>query len=155
MLLRYDQNFSVTHRPIIIRSASLQKFMVCVLKQAYICFTSSGAMTQVRKRYRQLRFEIDQLEDHYHMVCLRFKINRQEVSGLLNGSITDWMFESKSDAFLKIVPSGRLCKYALWCDGVPKQINKIYKGVWEAAMKAGYDLLEKEEASESNTAVDW
>jgi len=46
---------------------------------------------------------------------------------------------------LKVVPSGKLSKYALWIDGIPKQINKIYNGIGEAAIKAGYDIAEKEE----------
>lgn len=118
--------------------------MVCVLKLIQICFISRGAPMPVRKRYRQLKFEIDEQQDHYEGVLLRFRLNREEVTGLLNGSITDWVFQSDSPAFLKFVPSGRLCKYALWYDRIPQQVNRIYKGMWEAALKAGYELSEKE-----------
>jgi hypothetical protein len=118
--------------------------MVCVLKLVQICFVNSGAPMPGRKRYRQLKFEIDEPQDHYEAVLLRFSINRDKVKGLLNGSITDWVFQSDSPAFLKVVPSGRLCKYALWYDRIPRQLNMIYKGMWEAASKAGYDLSEKE-----------
>lgn len=99
------------------------------------------------KKYRQLKFEIDELQDHYEMVVLRFKLRRHEITGLLNGSVTDWIFESDSAAFLKIIPSGKLCKYAFWGNGLPKQLNEIYKGVLGAALKAGYNLIESEEIS--------
>jgi hypothetical protein len=98
-----------------------------------------------RKRYRQLRLEIDELAYHYEMVRLSFKLNRREVNGILNGSASDWTFESNNPAFLKIIPTGRLSKYAFWLNGVPKQLNKIYKGIWEAAIKAGCDIAEKED----------
>ena len=98
-----------------------------------------------RKRYRQLKFAIDELQGHYDCVLLFFKLNGQEVHGVLNGSVLDWTFESYSAAFLKIVPSGRLHKYALWFDSVPKQLNKVYWGIWEAATRAGYAITEKEE----------
>ena len=98
-----------------------------------------------RKRYRQLKFNIVELQYHYEMVFLSFKLNQHEVKGVLNGSTTDWTFQSTSPAFLKIVPSGKLSKYALWIGRVPKQINKIYDGISDAAIKAGYDITEKEE----------
>jgi hypothetical protein len=98
-----------------------------------------------RKRYRQLKFDIDILQHHFEMVFLTFKLNQHEVKGVLNGSSTDWTFQSGSPAFLKIVPSGKLSKYALWFGGVPRQIHKIYNGIGDAAIKAGYNLAEKEE----------
>ena len=98
-----------------------------------------------RKRYRQLKIQIDELTYHYEMVILSFKINKYEINGILNGSATDWIFHSDSPAFLKIIPSGRLSKYSLWIDHVPKDISKIYNGVEEAALKAGYDIADKEE----------
>ena len=97
-----------------------------------------------RKRYSQLKFDIDSLQYHYEMVFLSFKINQHEVKGVLNGSSTDWTFQSNSPVFLKIVPSGKLSKYALWPGRVPRQINKIYNGIADAAIKAGYDITEKE-----------
>lgn len=115
------------------------------MKHCFNPLVYSGTPIPVRKRYRQLRFEIDDLHFHYEMVFLRFKINRDEVVGILNGSVTDWLFQSDSPAFLKIVPSGKLFKYALWTNGIPKQLDRIYKGLSDAAFKAGYDLTEKEE----------
>jgi hypothetical protein len=85
------------------------------------------------------------MQYHYEMVPLAFKVNQHVIDGVLNGSAADWTFQSRSPAFLKIVPSGKLSKYALWLNHVPKQINKIYHGITEAALKAGYDIIEKEE----------
>jgi len=99
-----------------------------------------------KKRYRQLKFEINELQSHYEMVFLSFKLNRHEVTGFLNGSSADWTFQSNSPEFLKIIPSGKLFKYALWVGRVPKEITKIYNGIEEAAIKAGFDIMEKEEA---------
>jgi hypothetical protein len=101
--------------------------------------------TPPKRRYRQLKLDIDVLQHHYEMVSLSFKLNQYQVSGILNGSASDWTFQSDSPAFLNIVPSGRLSKYALWLDRVPRQISKIYNGIWEAAIKQGYDIAEPEE----------
>jgi len=98
-----------------------------------------------RKRYRQLRLELDLLDHHYEMVPLSFRLNHHQIKGILNGSASDWTFQSDSPAFIKIVPSGKLHKYALWTEGVPSQISKIYNGIWESAIKAGYDIAEIEE----------
>ena len=98
-----------------------------------------------RKRYRQLRLDLDVLEHYYEMVPLSFRLNHHQVKGILNGSASDWTFQSESPAFLKIVPSGKLHKYALWTGLVPGQISKIYNGIWESAIKAGYDMAENEE----------
>jgi hypothetical protein len=98
-----------------------------------------------KKRYRQLKLDLDVLQHHYEMVSLSFKLNHHQIKGILNGSATDWTFQSNSPAFLKIIPSGKLHKYALWLDRVPRQISKIYNGIWEAAVRAGYDIAEHEE----------
>lgn len=98
-----------------------------------------------RKRYRQLKLDMDLLQDHYEMVPLSFKLGHHQIRGILNGSATDWTFQSDSPAFLRIIPSGRLSKYALWIDHVPRQISKIYNGILESAIKAGYAIAEKEE----------
>ena len=96
------------------------------------------------KRYKQLKLGVDSFRSHYHCIVLSFTIKRKSVSGILKGNPVNWMFESDSPAFLKLVPSGVLNKYALWWDVVPKDLDKVYNGILEAAFKAGYDLCEKE-----------
>lgn len=98
-----------------------------------------------RQRYRQLKMGMDALKDHYHSVGLHFRLNRQEVQGILNGNAQDWVFTSNSDAFVKYVPQGSLTKYALWIGAVPRVLSHLYAEIFEAAGKAGYDLFEKEE----------
>jgi len=98
-----------------------------------------------RKRYKQLKLETDAYQYHYEKLHLSFKLNQHTIEGILNGSASDWTFQSNSPAFLKQIPSGKLSKYALWVDEVPRQISKIYNGIWEAAIKVGYDIAEKEE----------
>lgn len=105
------------------------------------------------KRYRQLKLNVDCFRDHYDKVFLLFKIGRRPVCGILNGNSVDWMFQSDSPEFLKLVPSGVLCKYALWIDAVPCDLGKVYDGVLEAAMKAGYDLREKGEGEFGSSQV--
>lgn len=99
-----------------------------------------------QRRYRQLKLGVDALRDQYHAVPLSFRIGHHWVHGVLNGSCSDWTFESDSPSFLRQIPSGLLYKYALWYDRIPRNINKIYHGILESALKAGYDLYEKEEA---------
>ena len=84
------------------------------------------------------------MEEYYEGICIHFRLNRHPVEGILKGSITNWVFYSQSPAFLKQVPSGRLKKYALWYDTIPKDITKLYNGILEAALKAGYPIDEKE-----------
>ena len=97
------------------------------------------------KRYRQLKLDIAVLRDQYEGVALSFSLNRQPVTGILIGSWTDWVFYSSSPAFLRYLPSGRLHKYTLWTGPVPRCISKLYNGILESALKAGYDISEKEE----------
>lgn len=97
------------------------------------------------KKYKQLKFEMHALKDRYGEVVLSFKISGREITGVLKGSAADWKFESQSLLFLQQLPSGVLYKYMFWPDGVPKHIGKIYTGIEESALKAGYDLAEKEE----------
>jgi hypothetical protein len=96
------------------------------------------------KRYKQLKLGMDSFQYHYDSVVLSFTINRKPVCGILKGNSVDWMFQSDSPAFLKLIPSGTLNKYAIWWDAIPKDINKVYNGILEASFKAGYDLCEKE-----------
>jgi len=97
------------------------------------------------KKYKQLKLAIDSLQDHYNMVSLSFKLHQKPVTGVLNGSALDWSFESESPVFIKYIPSGMLRKYSLWTDKVPKNISQMYNAISDAALKAGFDLSEKEE----------
>jgi hypothetical protein len=96
------------------------------------------------KRYKQLKLGMDSFQYHYNCVILSFTIKRKPVSGILKGNSFDWRFQSDSPAFLKLIPSGVLNKYALWWDAIPKDLDKLYNGILEAAFKAGYDLCEKD-----------
>jgi len=96
------------------------------------------------KKYKQLKLGIDFLQDQYDTVGLSFKLRQRQVTGILNGSTADWIFQSSSPAFLKRIPSGALTKYAVWIDTVPKDISLVYNQISEAALKAGYDMNEKE-----------
>ena len=80
----------------------------------------------------------------YDEVVLSFMLQSQRVTGVLKGSCQSWVFISASASFLKQVPGGQLFKYAFWPEGVPAAISSIYNGIWEAAVKAGYDLSEEE-----------
>ena len=97
------------------------------------------------RRYKQLKMSMEPLKDHYNGVFLSFRLHGHLVSGILNGSVSDWIFRSASPAFLKHFPSGRLHKYAVWNGEIPRSLSKTYNGIWEAALKAGYDLAEREE----------
>lgn len=96
------------------------------------------------KRYKQLKLEVDSFRSHYDYVVLSFTIKRKSVSGILKGNSCDWVFLSNSPTFLKMIPSGVLNKYTLWWDAIPKDIDKLYNGILDAAFKAGYDFCEKE-----------
>jgi hypothetical protein len=101
-------------------------------------------MTALRK-YRQLKLGFDGQQEHYVSVPVSFPLGGQIVTGILNGTAADWIFHSSSPVFLRDFPSGRLHKYELWIDRVPKQISRVYNGILASALKAGYDLAEKEE----------
>ena len=92
---------------------------------------------------------MDSLKDEYHAVFLFFRINNNQVYGVLNGNAEDWRFTSESAYFLKYIPGGTLSKYAMWINVVPKTINHFYTELIESAAKAGYELCEKEEVVES------
>jgi hypothetical protein len=96
------------------------------------------------RRYRQLKLEINTLQDQYPDIILYFRINGKEVIGMLKGSVHDWTFYSSSAAFLKVVPGGKLKKYMLWTVRIPKGLSRLYNAIGEAAIKAGYDLEEKD-----------
>lgn len=102
-------------------------------------------MMAVYKKYRQLRFNVDVLLDHYEAVPLQFRLYNRTVKGTLHGSFRDWYFCSSSPVFLSFIADGVLHKYNLWFHPVPGQLSDIYNAIDEAALKAGYDLSEKEE----------
>ena len=97
-----------------------------------------------RRKYKQLKFGIDTLNRHYDNVILRFVVGRRTVIGILKGDHRNWVFLSGSEAFLRKIPSGQFFKYGLWPNGVPVGISELYNAIWEAALKAGYDLSEEE-----------
>lgn len=92
-----------------------------------------------------MKLGIEPYRDQFNNLWLSFRLGKYIVEGVLNGACHEWYFESYSAAFLKQVPSGVLHKYELWYNSVPKNISNIYNSIMEAALKAGYDLLEKEE----------
>ena len=95
------------------------------------------------KRYKQLKLGMDSFRDRYDNIILSFTINSKPVCGVLKGNSVDWMFQSDSPAFVELIPSGILKKYALWWDVIPKNLDKVYNGILEAAFKAGYDLVDQ------------
>jgi len=97
------------------------------------------------KRYKQLKLSVDVVSDHYEDVPLTFSLQNQYVSGILNGTVSDWNFRSPSPVFLKFIPSGVLYKYAFWIGEVPSKLSDIYNGIFTAASKAGYCIIEMEE----------
>jgi len=97
----------------------------------------------VRRKYKQLKLSMEAPRRQYDEVTLSFMLNSQRVSGILKGSCQSWVFISGSGPFLKQVPGGQLFKYAFWPEGVPSAISALYNGIWEAAIKAGYDLGEE------------
>ena len=98
-----------------------------------------------RRRYTQLKLEVESYQEQFNSLQLSFKLGKHPVQGLLIGACHDWCFQSTSPAFLKQIPSGVLRKYALWYNGVPKNITSIYNNIFKAARREGYDLTEKEE----------
>jgi hypothetical protein len=98
-----------------------------------------------RRRYKQLKLEVEPYREQFNSLWLSFKLGKHPVQGLLIGASHDWCFQSTSPAFLKQIPTGVLRKYALWFNGVPKNISSIYNNILEAALREGYDLTEKEE----------
>lgn len=98
-----------------------------------------------QRRYKQLKLGIEPYRDQFNTLMLSFRLGKHIVHGVLNGAPYDWYFQSNSSAFLKHIPSGVLYKYALWYNQVPKNISAIYNNIMEAALRAGYDLMEKEE----------
>jgi hypothetical protein len=92
-----------------------------------------------------LKLEIEPYREQFNSLWLSFKIGKHTVEGVLIGACHDWCFRSASPVFLKQMPSGVLCKYALWYNKIPKNITSIYNNILEAALRAGYDLIEKEE----------
>ena len=105
----------------------------------------SYSFLRTYRKYRQLKLSMETLREQYDGVLLQFKWNQAEIRGVLNGSVTDWNFRSQSPAFIRLVPSGHLSKYSLWVTRVPKSISKLYNGIADAALKAGYDMNDKEE----------
>jgi hypothetical protein len=101
-------------------------------------------MTQ--KKYKQLKLSMEFYQNHYGGLFLSFKLGRKTIDGILYGDTHDWFFQSSTPDFLYIIPSGILKKYALWIGEVPKEISTIYNSIIDAAFKAGYNMLEKEES---------
>ncbi len=98
-----------------------------------------------QRRYKQLKLEVELYQRQFNSLWLTFKLGKHLVAGLLIGDCHDWRFLSNSPVFLRYIPSGVLNKYALWFNGVPKNINAVYNNIIEAAQREGYDLTEKEE----------
>lgn len=97
------------------------------------------------KRYKQLRFSLESTRQHYHYLPLRFRMGRHLIEGVLHGDCGDWFFNSQSPAFTEIIPGGKLRKYMLWIDAVPKNIGLVYNALSEAAVLAGYTMQERDE----------
>lgn len=108
-----------------------------------LCLSLHLRMT-TRRKYKQLKLSMEAKRKQYDEVQLSFMLNRQRIDGKLKGSYQSWVFVSGSVAFLNQVPHGQLSKYAFWPNGVPATISHLYNGIWEAALKAGYDLSEEE-----------
>jgi hypothetical protein len=109
-----------------------------------LCLISYVFMRAYAKS-RQLKLEIHFLQQNFNGVELSFRLHNQTVKGHLLGNAQDWMFYSCSPAFLKIVSSGKLQKYNLWLNTIPKGISEVYNGIYESALKAGFDITDKEE----------
>jgi hypothetical protein len=100
-----------------------------------------------QRRYKQLKLSIEPYREEFIKLWLSFKLGKHTVQGILSGARNDWYFQSSSPAFLKQIPGGVLPKYALWYNRVPKNITSIYNNIMEAALREGYDLMEKEEVA--------
>jgi hypothetical protein len=97
-----------------------------------------------RRRYTQLKLEMQRLKTHYDEVPLRFSLSGAPVTGILTGNHQWWVFSSDSPTFRSQIPGGRLCKYSLWTNRIPAVVSDLYNGIWEAAIQSGYDLAEPE-----------
>jgi hypothetical protein len=97
------------------------------------------------KRHRQLQLDLSSFTWSTSPIVLSFQMNRRPVKGTLYGNCLNWTFESNSPAFLRYIPSGKLDKYALWINAVPPVISELYNKIYEAALKSGYSLQEKED----------
>jgi len=98
-----------------------------------------------RRNKWQLKFCLDTLSYRYNSVALQFKLGNKLVTGILKGTVDHWIFKSGSAAFLRYIPNGTLSNYGFWIDSVPSNISELYNKIDEAALKAGYDLAQKEE----------
>jgi hypothetical protein len=97
------------------------------------------------KRLRQLQLDLSSFSPSTGPLCLSFQLKNRQVRGVLYGSYLNWSFESSSPVFLKYVPSGKLDKYALWVNTVPSVISELYNKIYDAALKKGCSLQDKEE----------
>lgn len=101
-------------------------------------------MNAVFRKYKQLRFNVDVLQDHYEAVPLLFRLYHKKVKGILQGDFRNWQFTSSSPVFLKYIPGGTLHKYNLWLQPVPRELSDVYNAIDQAALKAGCDLTDRD-----------
>ena len=74
----------------------------------------------------------------YDHVALAFDLDKEPVTGVLQGDYKLWTFTSDSPQFLQFVPYGILKSSAGWKAPIPKEIHMLYKSIWTAAEAKGY-----------------
>ena len=80
------------------------------------------------------------MKDTYDHIEIRFSIDKEPITGILDGDYTYWTFTSESPHFLGFVPSGLLKSSAGWDGPIPKEIHMLYKSIWTAAEAKGYSF---------------
>lgn len=82
------------------------------------------------------------MKNRYDHIELHFSLDKELITGILEGDFTYWTFTSQSPHFLEFAPDGVLKSSAGWEGPIPKEIHMLYKSIWTAAESKGYSFDE-------------
>jgi hypothetical protein len=85
------------------------------------------------------------LKSAFENISLSFHYHGREVNGILQGSPRFWTFSSNSEAFLKIIPSGKLYNNARWVEPIRYEALDFYQAICNAGEKMGLQMEKDDE----------
>ncbi len=85
------------------------------------------------------------MKDAFENIALSFQYQGRQVSGILHGSPRFWTFSSDSEAFLKIIPSGKLYNNARWVEPIRYEALDFYQAICYAGEEMGLQMEKDDE----------
>lgn len=80
------------------------------------------------------------MEKTFENVPLSFPLHGKIINGILEGSSLVWTFSSADEAFLKLVPTGKLYNTARWVEPIQYEVQDMYNAICQAGEEKGFQL---------------